>query len=551
MNSKFRRFGLAAFPALFLCAAPDGPAPPTVALWGITNLASRMPPQLAGGRIAQGSLFRVTGWRLGPPLAAHAASATLEHSLAGSEIRIRQGQTAVSAWPVLTSAEEMRAVMPSDAPLGDAELIVIRDGQASRPAPVRIVESSFGAFSRNGHGWGPGEIWNSDGRPNNLQNPARPGETVRMAGTGLGPADGRDQLAHRAPARSRPAVTAGGKSVTAVQWAGRDAGQPGADELEFTLPTDVPEGCYVPVQTRTGQNTYSNSVTLAVSREGRPCADRPGVDSGRSATVSLVHLDLIILLGAKSKADFHTDLGYADFRAGAGEANPIYLFPPSGTCTGYTGFIRTHDLFTPLEKLSAGDSLDAGESIAITGPGGQRSLTRKNKANALYTSVLGGSTPLPMREPLPLFLRPGDYRIDVPGGPAIAPFGANVRVEQTIRWKNRDSASVVDRLQGSTVHWKAARPDDLIVIAAMNAFSPGDAVATCFCAARGSDGHFFIPPYALANLPASRPGQGNLPLNLLFLAEIHRTDPQGPAPGSLAALTLASVSASGRTVRFR
>jgi uncharacterized protein (TIGR03437 family) len=459
-------------------------------------------------------------------------------------VEIRQGAHAFAAWPVMVSQEEIHAVIPPDAPLGNCDLVIIHDGQESRPSPLRIVESEFGAFSENGHGWGPGAIRNRDGLQNTLSHPAHPGETVRLLGTGLG--TGAASLE----------VFAGGKPGAVLAFRPL-AANPGTDEIAFELPEDVPEGCYVPVQVRTGGG-ISNSVTLSVSRQGEPCSNSSPAAAhenlpGRSANISLIHLELRILLGDRSKADFHTDLGYADFHARAPEndPNPIYLFPPPGSCTTYTGVIRTNDLFRPLETFRAGRSLDAGDIIQVAGPKGERKITRKNRATPLYTAVLGGTTPLPMRETLPLFLQPGEYRIHVPGSAGLAPFDAAMSVERALRWKNRNRLSTVDRAGGTAIEWKAAHSDDLIVITAMNAAGPGDAMAVCFCAVSAAAERFTIPPYALANIPPTEPGQNNLPLNLLFVSEIHNTPTAKPAPGNLDALTLSSLSAVGRTVTYR
>src|SRR5689334_8718368 len=78
--------------------------------------------------------------------------------------------------------------MPADAPLGALPLRIIRDGEASPVATVRVVESAFGIFSQNGHGWGPGQIYNNTGELNTVSNPARRGHRMTLQGTGLGTA---------------------------------------------------------------------------------------------------------------------------------------------------------------------------------------------------------------------------------------------------------------------------------------------------------------------------------------------------------------------------
>src|SRR5260370_34315675 len=203
----------------------DAP-PPAVGQDGVVNSASQMPPEFGGGAIARGSLIRIRGWRLGPEAAVRALKFPLAITLAGISVEIRQGGALVNAFPVSVAAGEIEAILPSDTPLGNAELMVRQQDNLSPPFPVGIVESSFGAFSRNGLGWGPGEV--SNGPPgenapaNSPDHPAQPGETITLAGTGLGAVDSPDnQLPPRHEVHRPIAITAAGKLVPRIRYAGR------------------------------------------------------------------------------------------------------------------------------------------------------------------------------------------------------------------------------------------------------------------------------------------------------------------------------------------
>ena len=120
---------------------------------GIVNWASRMPPQLAAGGVAPGSLIRIRGWRLGPaPLAKILDPHPLGRT-SGDHRRFPLGEN------------EVEARVPEDAPLGDAMLQVVKNGRASLEWPVSIVPLSFGALSRNGQGWGPARLRTRMARP--------------------------------------------------------------------------------------------------------------------------------------------------------------------------------------------------------------------------------------------------------------------------------------------------------------------------------------------------------------------------------------------------
>src|SRR5260370_6355651 len=124
----------------------DAP-PPAVGQDGVVNSASQMPPEFGGGAIARGSLIRIRGWRLGPEAAVRALKFPLAITLAGISVEIRQGGALVNAFPVSVAAGEIEAILPSDTPLGNAELMVRHQNNLSPPFPVRIVKSSFAPFS--------------------------------------------------------------------------------------------------------------------------------------------------------------------------------------------------------------------------------------------------------------------------------------------------------------------------------------------------------------------------------------------------------------------
>src|SRR5436190_20180792 len=131
-----------------------------------------MHPAVRNAAIARGARFLIMGQRFGP-------ANTLSMSL-GPEA------TAVRVPIIHVENGRVEARMPADAPLGALPLRIIRDGEASPVATIRVVESAFGIFSQNGHGWGPGQIYNSTGALNTVSNSARRGHRMAVQGTGLG-----------------------------------------------------------------------------------------------------------------------------------------------------------------------------------------------------------------------------------------------------------------------------------------------------------------------------------------------------------------------------
>lgn len=520
--------------------AQDAEAP-AIAQGGISNLASRIPVQQPMGGAAPGSLISIRGFRLGP-----AAQGPVR-------VRIRRGEARVEMVALSVKENEIEAIVPDDAPLGSGTFQVVRNGHASLEWPIEIVESSFGAFSRNRQGWGPGEISNADGAPNSETQPAKPGETATIAGTGLG---------IRTPARALPQVLVAGHPATEVKVVSKAAERPGVDTIAFRLPADTPEGCHVPVHVSSATGFYSNGVTMAVSRDGSPCTDRSDWAAGfgkqklRLATVGLVHADLEMGATPKDTSVYPLDAGFASFSEIERDAsvNPLFLFPPLGTCTTYSGTAGLHNVTSPLALLETlrGKPLDAGPSVTVRGSGAEQ-LLAGTAYRGRYWQILGGHPPLPGIKALPLFLTPGDYQVSAPGGAGVGAFGTTIRVESPLIWRNRKQLGDVDRTRGATVTWLSpARPDSkVIVIVAMNQDSQSGALGVCACLAKASSGTFQIPPYALANIPPTPAHPRGFPLNLIMLLELPEV-PVTAATGTGVDRVLAfAASISGRTVQFK
>jgi IPT/TIG domain len=83
--------------------------------------------------------------------------------------------------------------------------------------------------------------------PNTVSNAATFGQTLALSGTGLGDA-------------RAPAVSVGGRPAKIVASHTSTDG----DEILFQIPTNTPEGCFVPVQVHGAGRLPSNTVTVAI-----------------------------------------------------------------------------------------------------------------------------------------------------------------------------------------------------------------------------------------------------------------------------------------------
>ena len=515
---------------------------PAISSNGVVNAASFMPANLPGGAIAQGSLFSIFGTALGPALAVEAKAFPLAASLAGVSVKITQGGASVNALPLYVSAGQINAIMPSNAPLGDAQIAVTYNGVNSAPAALRIANSNFGAFNTSG-GSGPGIFQNyiaAAQQPlNTRSSPAKPGQVVTLWGTGLGPISKPDNVAP--PAGNLPVsaqVLVGGKPAHLL-YSGRAPCCAGVDQIVFTVPSDAVQGCYVPVQVKTGDSSYSNTVTMAIDSKGQACSDpanplAPLASKGGNYGVILLLRAAgdLQLDAATPAADFTLDIGLGLFQkiqpSGTLGFNPLYSFPPMGTCSTYAGALDLSSLLSgglPTGTSSLLPSpLDAGPALSIAGPDSHSiSMPYQNAdaATSPYIGLLGGSFPLAGLPALPLFLNGGAYRITAPGGKDVGPFSATATLPGPVKWTNRDQIASIDRSAGVTVNWSGGdAASELALVAGIGIDQVTNASSAFFCFVPLAPGSFTVPPSVLANLPPSVAANPSETLGLLLVGAV-------------------------------
>src|SRR6266851_460539 len=134
-------------------------AQPRIYYRGVVNAASFLTPGLPAGGIARGSMFSIFGSNIGPA-STPALAFPLQTTLGGVSVTIAQGTTTVNAIPTFLSPSQINAIMPSNAPLGQASMRVVFNNLRSNFVPIRVVKSSFGVFTATGAGQGPGIIQN-------------------------------------------------------------------------------------------------------------------------------------------------------------------------------------------------------------------------------------------------------------------------------------------------------------------------------------------------------------------------------------------------------
>ena len=259
------------FVPLFAVCAAIAVAQPVVNQGGIVNAASYGLDSLPNAGIAQGSIFTVFGAGLGPATLQLAGAFPLAATLGGTSIKVTAGGTTTDAIMLYTSAGQVAAILPSKTPVGAGTLTLTYNAKASSPMTIHVVRSNFGIFARSMAGSGPAVVQNFVSQAsmpfNSPIQVAQPGQVMVLWGTGLGPVNVDETNPPGAVDPGTDVEVWVGNQKAAVQYKGRSPNFAGEDQINFQLPQNVPQGCYVPVAIKAG-GVMSNFTSMAIGAQG-------------------------------------------------------------------------------------------------------------------------------------------------------------------------------------------------------------------------------------------------------------------------------------------
>ncbi len=483
----------------------QSPAPAAV-----LNPASNILAGLPNSGIAQGSIFVVYGTNLGPTTLAQASSIPLPttEGVGGTSVKITVGQTTVDAPMIYSVASQIAGVVPSSVPVGSGTLTVTFNGKTGS-TPIQVVASNFGISTVNQTGGGPAVVTFPDYSVITTINPAKPGDTGVLWGTGLGPITGSDAgIPATADLGTPIKVYLGGVSA-AVTYRGRSAA-PGLDQINFVVPPGI-SGCYVSLSVQTGDNLISNTTSMSISPDGGPCSDANGIQlsslpgalsKGRVnvGSVTLNNVSFTISEFGQTISN-STTLGAAAFerftKAQLATSPTLSGLPSVGSCT-VSQFTGTT---TPSITSALALGLDAGSAIAVTPPSGSVvNLTQSQGVKGSYSATLSS-------------FAAGGYVISGKGGFDVGAFNTTLNVPQPLTWTNKDAITTtptrltgtVNRTQPLKITWSGGDPNGFAVIAGYSISGLSDSALGGYfaCVAPVSDNQFTVPPSAMLAMPAT------------------------------------------------
>jgi uncharacterized protein (TIGR03437 family) len=569
------------------------------------------------GSIAQGSYFTIYGNGFGGNTSLWNPY-PLPTELNGTTVSITVGQNSPVAAYIefaaqLTGYSQVNAVLPSGTPTGAGTVTVTYNGQTSAPAPINVVASAFGTFTQNLAGDGPGTITDAFYIQLSPFHTAKPGQTMILWGTGLGPATNIATEATGYPAQVNLCATAatcpvtvwvGGQQAT-VAYAG-SSGYTAEDQIDFVVPTNVTTGCYVSVAVQSGApggpQAISNFTTMAVDPNGVTCRDADGVNMNDFTTAlqskGAANVAVIGLLGDTWNINLDAQGLFVqwegdtvDGRIGTFDTAALELFrgftrvPSANSCTAipYRGYLPTVDY-----GLNYVTYLDAGPDLSIQGPLGSQQIAKT--ANG-YVGLVGGaatddlvsgdgtapfywnSTATPNGDGTTSYsntsIASGNYTVSGPGGAAVNAFTSTVDISSaaaTFNWTNASNfngqtAPVINRATPLNITWSGGDPQGFVDITLIgstvqnsypSATNPEPAMAVECVVPTGAtgSGSFNVPTYVLQALPPAV-NSGSFVSGVVLVGQTSAVTPINPAPTGLDAAYLYYRIISGYTVDWQ
>lgn len=539
---------------LLMAVAVTAALAQTPTITAVENAASYVPPGLPNSGIAQGSLFVVKGTNLGPAALAIATTFPLPGSIGGTSVTVTVGSTTVNAVMYYSLAAQIAAILPSKTPTGTGTVKVTYNGQ-SVTAPIVVVQSSLGIFTVSQSGTGDAIAFlNSDSGLITPSHAANPGEVLVFWGTGLGPVTSDEtQPAVQADLTNIPLqVFIGGKPAT-ILFRGRNACCSSVDTVYVTVPDGL-SGCAVSVNMQIG-NLVSNTTTIAVAATGRTCTPVSSTSTGVGIGTHSYGGFAFQRIDESFTVAGTTTNTKMDMVAGSFEKITYSTTPPQGSQLDVNsyGSCTVSTLTAGQGNQSSNGStqfLDAGASVAMSAPFGNRTLAKSSPAAGIieYSANLDQTATT---------LTPGQYVLTGTGGADVGPFTANYTMAPPLLWTNRpQSTTTVNRAAGLTITWTGGAPDGYVTIAGTNTYygatAKSNVTVSFTCTARASDGTFTVPPTVLLALPPSAPAAGGSIVIPGSLIVTHVGNVQGFGPPSgVEATAISSVFLYANSATFQ
>jgi len=460
---------------------------------GVTNAAGTLPPGLPNSGVAQGAIFVVYGAGLGPAKLQQAQSFPLPatQGLGGTTVQVTVGGVTETCIMIYSSDGQVAAILPSATPVGLGTLTVNYQGDSASIA-LQVVTATFGTYTLNEGGTGPAVVTDANYNAITMVNPAHPGQTLILWGTGLGASTDDETLPPQQVDLGTGVQVYIENQPATVLYAGRST-DPGLDQINFTVPTGISGGCKTSLAVLE-QGVVGNVTTMAIAPAGQStCGDTLGFLTQANLKKAVSTGTLNIADVALYRFGSNSDTLAADF-ANYPVASLVSSYggsvrPSPGSCTAYETY-NTSTVIDPLAPLR----LDAGPNLLVTGTLGDKTVIATS--TGYYPSVLGAAGS---------FIEAGAYAVsNGSGGADVGVFDWKLIVPAPVGFTNLPA--VINRSQDLTVTWSGGSAFPLVSIFGVSGVPQGGgntSYVQFYCTATGSAGQFTIPTLILNLLPTN------------------------------------------------
>jgi len=424
-----------------------------------------------------------------------------------------------------SGVNQIAAILPSTVAVGNYNVTVTNGTAVSSGFATQVVATKIGLFTQDSSGSGLASLQNyisastvdlnrlTTGSVSGITiSPAKPGQPVIAYGTGLGAyAAGDNATSPAYDYRSTLNILAvvGGVSIP-VAYAGL-AGYAGEDQINFTLPTNVPTGCAVSLQISVN-GVLSPAVAMSIAPDANSSAcvfpglttqqlqnlDQGGtITSGgftlESFTETIPQLGTTTIGEAGGSFTQTTGFQLVSYTGGSVTSNT------SGSCT-----VTTATSGTATVTGGTINALDAG-AVTLTGPAGSNltNVALTDTSNTYSLSLSGIAVP-----GAPTYnLVGGTYSLKGAGGKDVGSFNTSVTIGSPLVVTGGLPSTVV-RSSGLPLKWTGGNASDVVEIIGGTSTTAGTTTtSTSFlCYSTAGAGGFTVPSSILTQIPAATTG---------------------------------------------
>jgi uncharacterized protein (TIGR03437 family) len=487
----------------------------TPTITGVQNNYSLLVPGLPNYGISPGTLFIITGKNLASvPVSSitalqSSASPGIPTTLNGAQITVTVGSYTAHPGMYYAGATQIAAVLPSATPAGTGSITVSYGGATSNAQSITVVASALGLDTYYGTGSGLGVATDAvTGALITYTNSAKPGESLVLWGSGLGAdtADSDTTFTTSPHAVNVPiTIYIGGVAVT-PGYAG-SSGYPGLNQINVTLPSNVPTGCGVSVVAQTGSGStanVSNTMALPIGASGGVCTDSLLGYNGTQLTTTTTQS------GTYNFGDLGIVQSTTPVIGSSGGLQTVadgifeQLTYSGSTTTGSVTSLGSCSLSVASAVTTTGTiptivGLDAG-TITITGPTGAQTLTNESIPTLTGPSGIYGGSIASSFFPT----TGGSFTFTGTGGKNVGAFTTSISYSNPLVWTNMSAITAITRANGQSITWSGGAPNSYVFISGNSSSSTASASFTCYASA--SAGQFTVPSYVLLALPAGTNG---------------------------------------------